>query len=248
MAGLLGAIGKGIAGGARAAENAFAEQLKQQAMEAREMNLLRIQEMFADKRQQASYQQAKDLQEAAQIHSENILDQQIRAQKGMHTEGIESAKEIAFENREYQKESQDKLIAAQRSLAILTHGLKEGETDEITKKFNALTKIVGPEKATNFITELATGKNTTYEYLVAKMTKDMDLNTMKDTDVERVAQIARSFAKLKGGPTAGQAAPGKSIKERAKERAATAAIPAPVNSPAAKDSDRSGLIGGGMVW
>lgn len=246
MAGLLGAIGKGIAGGAKAAQDVFSERLKQSAMEAREMNLLRIQGMFAKEARTESFQQAKDLQEAAQIHSENLQGEQLRTSRAQHTESITSAEGIATANREHQASQQDKLIDAQKSLALLTHGLKQGETDEITKKFNALTKIVGPEKATNFITELATGKNTTYEYLVTKMTRDMDLNAMKDTDIEKVAQIANSFAKLKGGPTAGQTAPGKSIKERAKERAA--AIPAPVNSPTVKDSDRSGLIGGGMVW
>ena len=122
MGSLLAGLGAGLTAGGKAAGDIFSEQLKQQAMEAREMNLMRIGEMFADKRQQAGFQQAKDLQEAAQIHDENKLERTLTHATGM------AEKQTADADRRFgvQMEALDRQYALEmKKLNILASKSKE---------------------------------------------------------------------------------------------------------------------------
>ena len=105
MAGLLSGIGQvlagGVAGGAKAAGESFVEQAKQEALAAREENMLRIQEKFAGARDTANFERG-------------IKQRQVEAGIAETKEAARYKERTAEEEKIFQRRQEEEEITYQR--------------------------------------------------------------------------------------------------------------------------------------
>ena len=243
MAGLLSGIGQvlagGVAGGAKAAGESFVEQAKQEALAAREENMLRIQNLFAKAGRAETMAHAERMTNKTIASQEKLAGQtqvgaNIRQEASLtSTENLAEIERLSrSEEALAEREARVTAVAKADTTARKFETFKAGLPGELKKKFDDLKNILGPEKAKDVFTDIISRKDTAYETIVAKMTKDIDPMDLTEDKVKKIAEIALTFAQLKTRETT--AAPGESAFARAKREKA--------EKPAA--GEKTGLLAG----
>ena len=184
--GLLESFGAGISGAANTAKDVWAEQLKQQAMQQRESNLVRIQAMFA-----------KEGRDSTHEFQSGETNKKIGAD--LTAAALKNTRDIKRDEQTDADARARMIIQKDYSLDLVktTHGMKEGEKSDIEKKFQGLVKIgLTPDKAKELI-EIAVGsKDTARETaIVLGIMKDWtDEDKNNPAKVEKAIALAKSVS------------------------------------------------------
>ena len=140
MAGLLSGIGQvlagGVAGGAKAAGESFVEQAKQEALAAREENMLRIQNLFAKAGREETQKFQAGESKLGRESAQKLSDQAQLGANIRQTESLTSTENLAA-------------VKAQEAEALvrLTHDLGETERGTIKKNYDELLLIFPENEA-----------------------------------------------------------------------------------------------------
>jgi hypothetical protein len=146
------ALAGGLAGAGKAGQDVFAEQMKQTALEAREVNMLRIQNLFAKEGRAETFKfQGEQTEKQIKAARDLEADRQA-AQVSLHDSSEEGATRRAEEAQNQESMRQDVSIAAQKDLAKLTAELDNKKKDAVTKNYEALSNIFGKDQAKTIIT------------------------------------------------------------------------------------------------
>jgi len=160
--GLLSGIGQvlagGVAGGAKAAGESFVEQAKQQALAAREENMLRIQEKFAKEGRKETQEfqageRALDRESAQKMADQTQLGANIRqtaslksAEDLAEVERLSRSEEAGAE-REARKTAATDAATTAKNLLTFKNNLPDKEKTAIEKNIEGLSKYIPKEQA-----------------------------------------------------------------------------------------------------
>lgn len=134
MQGLLEGLGMafsgGLAGAGKAAGDVFSEQVKQEALAAREENMARINNIYAKDLQKEGFAHAEKLETGRQKHSEALAQS-----------GYEHAEYVLGENKKHSEVMFEKEVAARANQAADQNAFLLGLEDIRTSKQLELEKI-----------------------------------------------------------------------------------------------------------
>jgi len=157
MAGLLSGIGQvlagGVAGGAKAAGESFVEQAKQEALAAREENMLRIQNLFAKEGRKETQEFTVRMAGERVTHELGMAKTEKELKVGMaeteRTFRVDLQKEtnrLAIELEKASDTDARARIGLQYDNAIKLQDEAEKRPTEFMKKYNDIVTLVGGDK------------------------------------------------------------------------------------------------------
>jgi hypothetical protein len=206
-------VGGAMAGGGKVAADVFTEQIKQDALLARELNMARITNMYA---KEGRTEQNKFTSDENKKQRQSAEDLAARAREERAVEGVferGSRETINYESNKaadirqdktnqqaldlYKIESEAKLEAARiagtkaESLVRLEASLRNAAPDDITKKINALSKYMDQKDAVSLVVDSYSGnrdKAKLYGDYINKTLANDNLNGIQQTPT-RIAEI-----------------------------------------------------------